>query len=179
MRALGKGSIASLIRTGLTVGWYALWCGAAGLVLGVIAYAAVAALILSGAIDNVLTGAAAWPIAVPALLAGAVFITAGFVIVGRLRKLFTNFSSGEPFARENAQHLRAIWIAMLALEIARYLLLALASVLITRFGGDLAERVDLNVSISLSTWASILILIVLAEVFREGARLREDQELTI
>jgi hypothetical protein len=31
----------------------------------------------------------------------------------------------------------------------------------------------------LSTWTSILVLIVLAEVFREGARLREDQDLTI
>jgi hypothetical protein len=33
--------------------------------------------------------------------------------------------------------------------------------------------------VDLSTWGSILILIVLAEVFREGARLKEEQELTI
>jgi hypothetical protein len=29
------------------------------------------------------------------------------------------------------------------------------------------------------TWGAIVILIVLAEVFREGARLREEQDLTI
>ena len=37
----------------------------------------------------------------------------------------------------------------------------------------------LTLKIDLSTWGSILILIVLAEVFREGARLKEEQELTI
>ena len=43
------------------------------------------------------------------------------------------------------------------------------------------EGADLkfDVRIDLSTWMSIAILIVLAEVFREGARLREEQELTI
>jgi hypothetical protein len=38
-------------------------------------------------------------------------------------------------------------------------------------------RVEMNVA--LSTWIAILILIVLAEVFREGARLKRDQDLTI
>ena len=42
-----------------------------------------------------------------------------------------------------------------------------------------AARFLFRRSIRLSTWGSILILIVLAEVFREGARLKEEQELTI
>jgi hypothetical protein len=38
---------------------------------------------------------------------------------------------------------------------------------------------EVSLSVDPSTWGSILILIVLAEVFREGARLKEEQELTI
>jgi hypothetical protein len=33
--------------------------------------------------------------------------------------------------------------------------------------------------ISLTTWFAVLVIFVLAEVFREGARLRGDAELTI
>ena len=56
------------------------------------------------------------------------------VIVWRLRKLFDSFSSGEPFQRENATHLRVIWITMLVIEVARYALLALTGILLGRFG---------------------------------------------
>ena len=41
------------------------------------------------------------------------------------------------------------------------------------------QDANLTLKVDLSTWGSILILIVLAEVFREGARLKEEQELTI
>ena len=100
------------------------------------------------------------------------------MIVWRLRRLFDNFTSGESFAKENATHLRVIWMTMLGVEIARYLLLVVITILIAAFYREIGNaRVQLD--INLSTWASILILIVLAEVFREGARLKEEQELTI
>jgi hypothetical protein len=110
-------------------------------------------------------------------LIGAVAIAGSLIIVWRLRKLFDSFTSGEPFRRENALHLRVIWMTMLAIEIARYALLALTSALLTTFGPGVDA--DYTLSIDLSVWGSILILIVLAEVFREGARLKEEQELTI
>jgi hypothetical protein len=34
-------------------------------------------------------------------------------------------------------------------------------------------------SINLTTWFAVLVIVVLAEVFREGARLRGEAELTI
>jgi hypothetical protein len=34
-------------------------------------------------------------------------------------------------------------------------------------------------SLSLTAWFSVLVVFVLAEVFREGARLRREAELTI
>jgi len=200
MKALGKGSIASIIRVGLMIAWIALWAAAAALVLAAVGYGLVLLLVANGVIDPQLLeggggeirmggdsnfhvtydqpGGGSWPVVVPALLIGAVAISGALVIVWRLRKLFDAFSSGEPFKRENVTHLRVIWIAMLAIEISRYLLLALTGVLLTMFGGPNVDA-DYTLSVDISTWASILILIVLAEVFREGARLKEEQELTI
>jgi hypothetical protein len=193
MRALGKGSIAEIIRIGLLIAWIALWLCAAALVVLALAYGlnALGLVDLSpvfGATthiridDNVIVTPAAaptWPVVVPAFLAGAVAISGGLMIVWRLRKLFDSFCSGQPFAKQNATHLRAIWITMVGIEIARYLLLGLTSALLRLFGGPLSRDVQLSLHVDLSTWASILILIVLAEVFREGARMKAEQELTI
>jgi hypothetical protein len=196
MKALGKGSVASLIRTGLAIAWWSLWFAAACLTLGAIGYGVVMAVnpsLLANHQGHITFGGHGgaslsvnfddpqgwvWPIVVPALVIGGVAVAGSLMIVWRLRKLFDSFSSGEPFRRENANHLRAIWIIMMVIELSRYALLALTGALLTVFGGP---NVNANYSfhIDLSAWGSILILIVLAEVFREGARLKEEQELTI
>jgi hypothetical protein len=201
MKALGKGSIASIVRIGLQIAWIVLWVCAFCLGLGAIAYGGLLALIGSGAIDASILqggdgqirvgddaggtfnvtydepGGGTWPVVVPAFLIGAVAIAGSLVIVWRLKKLFDSFSSGEPFQRENAQHLRVIWVTMIAIEIARYALMGLTGALLAVYGDGV--RANYSFSIDISTWGSILILIVLAEVFREGARLKEEQELTI
>ncbi|MGH6949574.1 MAG: DUF2975 domain-containing protein [Vitreimonas sp.] len=196
MKALGKGSIASIVRIGLQVAWWGLWLASGLLAAAAVSYGVILALIASGAMDPSILEAnrdaqvqipgitldnppdIIWPVVVPGMLNAGVAIGGGLVIVGRLKQLFDNFTSGEPFRRENASHLRAIWIAMLAIEISRFALLALAGALLAAFGPDEIER-TVSLSIDISTWASIFILIVLAEVFREGARLKEEQELTI
>jgi DUF2975 family protein len=191
MRALGKGSIAEIIRVGLVVSWAVLWLCGGALVLVAGAYA----LNALGVVDfhaffgpnarlgvddlTVPADGPSWLVVVPAFLAGLVIISGGLVIVWHLRRLFDSFCSGQPFAKENASHLRAIWVTMIAIEVARYLLLALTGALLANFGGPLSQQVQIKLHISLSTWASILILVVLAEVFREGARMRAEQELTI
>lgn len=193
MRALGKGSIAEIIRIGLVIAWVVLWVSAMALVAVAAAYALHAGGIVNlsplfgpnthiSIDDNVIAtpaGALSWLVIVPAFLVGAVVIGGGLMIVWRLRKLFDSFCSGQPFAKENATHLRAIWMTMIGIEVARYLLLALTGFLLANFGGPLAQQVNIKLSVNLSTWASILILVVLAEVFREGARMKAEQELTI
>ena len=196
LRALGKGSVASFMQAALMVVWVILWVLAAALAIGAVSYFVVLALIGAGVLDPSVLDANPnarveipgvsldnppgfiWPVVVPGLLIAGVAIGGGLVIVGRLKQLFDNCTSGEPFRRENASHLRAIWIAMLVIELSRYALLALTAALLTAFGPDDIEG-TFALNIDLSTWASILILIVLAEVFREGARLKEEQELTI
>ncbi len=201
MKALGKGSVSSLVKLALTIAWWALWIGLFGLALAVIGYTLLNLMIGADWIDaNILTGGegeirvgggssfdltythpggATWPVVVPALVIGGVAIAGGLVIVGRLRLLFDSFTSGEPFRRENATHLRVIWIAMLAIEVSRYVLMGAIAALFAATGVPERANVDFNLHIDISTWMSIAILIVLAEVFREGARMKEEQELTI
>ena len=69
---------------------------------------------------------------------------------------------------------------MVAIEVSRYALMGLMAVLLYQVRDPAVRAISLSLDGErLSTWGSILILIVLAEVFREGARLKEEQELTI
>lgn len=202
MKALGRSSVASFVGVALHIAWIVLWGCLAALGLAAIAYGGVYALIGAGQIDpNILTGGdgaivaddvnadyqvtyasaggATWPVVVPALAIGAVVLIGALIIVGRLRRLFESFTSGEPFRRENATHLRVIWITMLVMEVARYVLLALVAAVFVAGGAPAGADASFQINIDFSTWISIAVLIVLAEVFREGARMKEEQELTI
>lgn len=202
MKALGQGSVASIVEVALTIAWWLLWACLGALVIAAAGYAGLHAMIGAGWIDpSILSGGAGevhvgdgggdfdltydhpggatWPVVAPALVIGAVMLVGALVIVGRLRRLFDSFTSGEPFRRENATHLRVIWIAMLLMEIARYVLMAATAAIFAGVGLPEGAAANFNINVDLSTWMSIAVLIVLAEVFREGARMKEEQELTI
>lgn len=189
MKALGKGSIASLLKVGLLIAEIVFWICLGVLALAAVGYSAVLGLVLSGTIeiDFPLDGPwenLMWQLALPAFIVGAFWLGGAIVIVRRLRRLFESFTSGEPFKRENANHLRVIWMTMLAMELAKIAFAGIVITLIAIYGmpADPDHDVNLNMSsdgFDLMPWFSILVLIVLAEVFREGARLREEQELTI
>jgi hypothetical protein len=59
-----------------------------------------------------------------------------------------------------------------ALELGRYAFWAFSVWLLPLVAKD-------QPSLSLTAWFSVLVVFVLAEVFREGARLRREAELTI
>ena len=68
---------------------------------------------------------------------------------------------------------------MLVIEVSRYVLMGVTAFLLARFGEG-ARQISISIDGDrIAAWGSILILIVLAEVFREGARMKEEQELTI
>lgn len=196
MKALGQGSIASITRFGLSVVAAALW-----LVLGVVSLSGLTALIaglfvangtpplligpeLAVSREGILLsgegpGVLSWPLVASLILAAGAMLIGALVIVDRLRRLYVNFTSNEPFNHENANHLRTIWIVMLLMEVAKYGFAFAVAWSVSAFGAPEGVNIAIEPRIDLSTWASILILIVLAEVFREGTRIREDQDLTI
>ncbi len=198
MRALGRGSLASFIKVALEVQWWFLWIAAAALVLGTFGYLVVVAMIQGGMLDPALLEPGAtsqtigpitiktdaddelsWQLVSIGLLGGAVAIGGSLLIIQRLRRLFASFTTGDPFSRDNADHLRVIWIVMLVMELSRYAIAGAVKGLIMIFGQPSETEIAVQAPVNFLTWAAIMILIVLAEVFREGARLREEQDLTI
>ena len=95
------------------------------------------------------------------------------VIVAKLRRMMHAVAAGQPFERANTTRLRQIAAAMAGLAFLATLVRPFVPGL-ARPGIHLATP-DLN----LGLWLAALVMLVFAEVFREGARLRDDADMTI
>jgi hypothetical protein len=177
MRALGPGSVSSFLKIVVEVIYAGLVVAASGLLVG-----GLASLILqpfTSALPRVDLDALRdaglepqRPLAL-ALLALAAYVAGLVVVFNRLRRVFGTLTQGDPFHPDNVARLRVIGLALIGLELMGYLLrMALAFVFPGRVSGG-------GPSLNLTAWFAILVVFVLAEVFREGARLRRDAELTI
>jgi hypothetical protein len=100
-------------------------------------------------------------------------------VLGQLRAVFRTLRAGRPFVAANATRIRRIGYAVLVGEVVRAAL-AYAGMryAMTHFsiqGVRLEVRWDLNVVVIICGF----IILVIAEVFREGTRLDEEQSLTV
>jgi hypothetical protein len=94
------------------------------------------------------------------------------VIVSGLRRIFATLKAGDPFHPDNVTRLRLVAGGLAWMEVVRYMVWTLGALLPPQAAPDRSN-------LSLTAWFSILVVVVLAEVFREGARLRRESELTI
>lgn len=137
--------------------------------------------VLNGAGYNGFNIFAYWSIAVPYLIYGVIATGGALLIVRRLQRIFASFVANEPFAPDNAVHLRAIWVTLVVIEIARIsawifmhaLTAVFASGATVKFPNGLDDPIDL-VRLFL-----IFVVLILAEVFRQGTQLRQETELTV
>jgi hypothetical protein len=171
MRALGPGSVSSFLKIILDVVYFALWA-----VVVVLALVTLAALLLGfnpSLLQHVtISGAPGLaPMRALMLLAYELSVAGVLVIVHRLRQIFSTLTAGDPFHPANVNRLRLIGLMLAALELGRYLVWGVSRL------APVVREVKPN--FSLTAWFSVLVVFVLAEVFREGARLRREAELTI
>jgi hypothetical protein len=174
IRALGPGSVSSFLKVILDVFYFVLWG------IAVIVGLAVLGLLLISFDPQVLPADIASHskimghtpgIAAAAQLGGATLSLIGvIVIVQRLRRIFAALIAGDPFHPDNVRRLRVIALVLALIEVDSYLFGAL-----DHFVLGAHRAFDLN----LTAWFAVLVIVVLSEVFREGARLRRDAELTI
>jgi len=178
MRALGPGSVSSFLTVILNVVYVALWIGAGLSLLGAITAPLLPTDLKAWTYFHFSLDPASGAVPLTPPLAAA--IIAGFglyagvllVIVGRLRSIFRALTAGDPFHPDNVRRLQIIGFSLAALEVGRYLSDRLMHMMV---GSGDAQWLNLN----LTAWFSVLVVFVLAEVFREGARLRREAELTI
>jgi hypothetical protein len=96
-----------------------------------------------------------------------------------LRRIFQRVRDGAPFDAANARRLR--WLGLLALAFALLNGVAetVTSLVVRRGLVSSSLSVPSAVSLDLSTVFFGLVLLALAEVFRRGAELEDDQALVI
>ena len=180
MRTLGSRSLATFLRVALRIVQILLWVLAPLVLLSCLMMLLRAYGVEPGWLD-ILDGPIpepvfAWIFTVRSTVALGIAI----VIVSRLRSVFATLAAGDPFVPENADHLRVIWVALAAGEIVRYALDSIRTVSMTAMDMQIPDEWQRGwFNISIGVWFAVLTLIVLAEVFREGSRMRQEQQFTI
>ena len=91
-------------------------------------------------------------------------------VLKRLLAIVDTVRVGDPFILENARRLNAIAWRVLALEGLRLIVAAIAAAVWE------PGKVD---AFSFAPWLAVLLFFVLAGVFAQGARMREDLEGTV
>ena len=108
------------------------------------------------------------------MVIGIVGTPIAYVVFSRLLRIVESVRTGEPFTLDNAGRLRTIAWALLGLELLHIFVVAIASAVSTK-----QVPLRINGNFDLTGWLAVLLLFVLAQVFLEGTRMREDLEGTV
>jgi hypothetical protein len=95
-------------------------------------------------------------------------------VLTRLLTIVDTVTVGNPFVVANAERLKMIAWAVLGLELMHFAVGAVAASVSTT-----AAPLHISWGFSLTRWLAVLMLFVLARVFEQGARMREDLEGTV
>ncbi|EGF92071.1 putative membrane protein [Asticcacaulis biprosthecium C19] len=173
MRFLGPRSISSLLKTALDVVYYGLYA-----IIFIFVLAAICVLV----VPNIAAEVVRQMNINTALSAGsqaAMFVAVALSLTGYLmimhwtRQVFQTLAEGDVFHPDNTRRLRWIGFGLGGLEVFGYVVRLFAEgIFQLHFEPVYGLR-------AVTTWFSVLVVFVLAEVFKEGARLRREADLTI
>jgi hypothetical protein len=185
-KPLGPKSLSSSLAIALKVAQVVLSVAFAFVLVGAIFGLSVSILVAVTVLPaKVLNGAgtplAMWTVAIPYLIFAVVATRGALLIVRRLQAVFASLVANEPFARDNAAHLRAIWVTLIVIEATRITAFVLMHGLTAVFfsTANVTFPAGLGDPIDLVRWFLIFVVVILAEVFRQGTRLSEETELTV
>lgn len=191
MEYLGKHSVSSFLRIGITVIW----------VMGIAAIVVFSLMMLffiffgpppgvqpphfsidADFIQMELSGAT---IKNPKVLflafmpVGAIMMGLGMAILNQLRKIFATLTAGNPFLLENTKRVRKIGLLIFAGEFVKLI----AGTVIGKIVMDnvVVPGVVFKIKGNLNLGGIFigLVMLILAEIFRQGALLKEEQDLTV
>lgn len=91
-------------------------------------------------------------------------------ILNRLRRMFLAVNQGDAFERANVGRLQGIGVGLIGIELS-------AAILARFIPRGIID--GLKYEVDLGAWLAILIVFMLAEVFRQGAAMRDDQQMTV
>ena len=105
---------------------------------------------------------------------GLVAIPLNYAALKRLLAIVETVRAGDPFVAANAARLQAIAWVLLTLQLLSLVIGGIGEAISTR-----AHPVDLDAGFSINGWLAVLLTFLLARVFAEGARMRDDLEGTV
>ncbi|MDP9176519.1 MAG: DUF2975 domain-containing protein [Gemmatimonadota bacterium] len=108
------------------------------------------------------------------MVIGILSVPLAHIVLTRLKAIVDTVSVGDPFVAANAARLQTIAWAVLALELLHF-----AAGIIAASVSSESHPLDIDWNFSLTRWLAVLLLFVLARVFDQGARMREDLEGTV
>ena len=174
MRAIGKGSLASMLAVGLHIIRIIIGIGLIVFSIGAVMVPFLSIIVagieslpginLEGSLDIDVSAGDYVGITYK-------FVTFAvmFFVVNRLLLILKSLRFGSPFVKENGEHFQKVGYALLIGEGAKFAFGFLSLI----FGGDA------DIDITPIAWVAIMAVFVLGEVFREGARMKEEQDLTV
>jgi Protein of unknown function (DUF2975) len=149
---------------------------AAACAIGAVAALAMHSMIVAEMAEHAIPSEAAWAIA-PLLALIIVAAVLGFFFFRHLYRIVGTVGEGDPFIPENAQRLSAMGWIVVAVHVLAIPLFAIAA-WIAEIAKESAEF-QANGGFDLTGILLALILFILARVFRQGARMREELEGTV
>ena len=105
---------------------------------------------------------------------GLATVPLNYVVLKRLVGIVETVRAGDPFVAANASRLQAIARALLALQLLSIVIGAIAEAISTP-----AHPLKLDAGFSINGWLAVLLTFLLARVFAEGTRMRDDLEGTV
>ena len=105
---------------------------------------------------------------------GVVMIALNYGILKRLVAMVDTVRAGDPFVAANSRRLQAIAWTLLGLQVLGIVIGMIANAISTP-----AHPIHLDAGFSINGWIAVLLTFVLARVFAEGTRMREDLEGTV
>ena len=105
---------------------------------------------------------------------GLLTVPLNYISLTRLLAMVETVRAGDPFVAANRARLQAIAWVLLTLQLIGLVIDAIGKSISTA-----AHPVDLDAGFSVNGWLAVLLTFLLARVFAEGTRLRDDLEGTV
>ena len=115
----------------------------------------------------------------PVLAGIAIMLAVILWLIGQLRAVFRTLRDGQPFVPANARRIRQIGLVVIVGEFVRAAMVFGANTYAMHHFSATGLRFDARPDLNLLTIVHGLIILAIAEVFRAGTRLDEEQSLTI
>ena len=119
------------------------------------------------------------PAVIGLFLIGLAIVAALFFFFGKLRRIIATVGEGDPFQPANADRLQHMGWLMLGTQILLIPAAALG-LYFAQFADEVeGAQVDVNGEVDFAGLLLVIILFILARVFRHGAAMRDDLEGTV